>query len=217
MEKMSSSKIKEGLEGIADEVLDDVQEEAVILILQAEKEGKDLLKAAKSDSYKQYTKIMAEAVLKVDSEKRKVNSVADVEVRNRLLKKKEDLVELVFKKASLKLLEVVNTDNYFEYLLRLIKEASLQIGSKSMIVEVNSKDKAWLEQGNLERLSNNLKLNLRLAEETSSSIGGCKVQSIDGKLVYDNTLENRIQQLKPNLRLEIVKVLFLREESANVS
>jgi vacuolar-type H+-ATPase subunit E/Vma4 len=48
-------------------------------------------------------------------------------------------------------------------------------------------------------------------------MGGCKVQTTDGKLVYDNTFENRIEQLKPTLRLEVAKILFQKEESPNVS
>jgi V/A-type H+/Na+-transporting ATPase subunit E len=214
---MSKARIKEGLEGIAREVLADVQKEADIIILKAEKEAKEILKVAKDDSDKIYATVMAEVVTKASSEKRKMDSKSDVDVRNRLLMVKDALVQTTFEKAQLRLNEFINEDTYHEFLLRLIEEASRKIGSKNLMVQVNSKDKVWLTQENIDILSKRLRLDLILAEETIPSMGGCKVQTTDGKLVYDNTFENRIEQIKPTLRLEVAKILFQKEESPNVS
>jgi vacuolar-type H+-ATPase subunit E/Vma4 len=120
---MSKARIKEGLEGIAREVLADVQKEADIIILKAEKEAKEILKVAKDDSDKIYATVMAEAVTKASSEKRKMDSKADVDVRNRLLMVKDALVQTTFEKAQLRLNEFINEDTYHEFLLRLIEEA----------------------------------------------------------------------------------------------
>jgi vacuolar-type H+-ATPase subunit E/Vma4 len=42
-------------------------------------------------------------------------------------------------------------------------------------------------------------------------IGGCKIQSADGKIVYDNTLDHRLEELRPELRVEAAKILFGRQ------
>jgi V/A-type H+/Na+-transporting ATPase subunit E len=214
---MSTARIKEGLEGIASEVLADVQKEAEITILKAEKEAKETLKVAKDDSDKIYATIMAEAMTKASSERIKMDSKADVEVRNRLLKIKDALVESIFEKAQLRLFDFVSEGTYNEFLLKLIEEAARKIGSKKVTIQVNSKDKVWLTEENIGILSKRLRVDLILAEETIPCIGGCKVQTTDGKLVYDNTFENRIEQLRPALRLEVAKILFQKEESPNVS
>jgi vacuolar-type H+-ATPase subunit E/Vma4 len=49
---------------------------------------------------------------------------------------------------------------------------------------------------------------LRLIEKTSEYIGGCIIQTEDGKIIFDVTLDNRLEELKPVLRVEIAKTLF---------
>jgi vacuolar-type H+-ATPase subunit E/Vma4 len=211
---MTTPNIKEGLEGIANEVLSDIQKEAETLILQAQKEAKEILKAAKVESDKIYTMILSETMAKASLEKRKIESTADVEARNRFLQVKEEIVELSFVKAQEKLNEFVqDEDEYFDFLVRSIEEAAVKIGEEQLIVQVNSRDKDWLSKGNLNSLSKKLNLSFELAVETLSCIGGSKVQAIDGKLVYDNTLENRFHLLKPTLRIEAAKILFQKEGS----
>ncbi len=205
------SKIKQGLTAIASEVLEEVRIEAEAIILDAEKEAKETLKAAKEEADKTYEDIVNEANAKSAGERRKIESLTQVETRNRLLQEKEALVDEAFDKTLAKLKDFVKTEEYQSILEALILEAAKKMGSKSLVVYVNSKDKAWLEQGNLSNLSKKLRVGLKLADKAEECIGGCKVQTVDGKILYDNTLENRLQQFKPTLRLEVAKILFAKE------
>jgi vacuolar-type H+-ATPase subunit E/Vma4 len=49
---------------------------------------------------------------------------------------------------------------------------------------------------------------LRLSDKTEDYLGGCVIQTEDGKIIYDVTLDNRLQELKPVLRVELAKILF---------
>ena len=40
------------------------------------------------------------------------------------------------------------------------------------------------------------KVEFKLSEQTPNFIGGCKVQTEDGKIVYDGTLDNRLSGVK---------------------
>jgi len=60
----------------------------------------------------------------------------------------------------------------------------------------------------LNRLSKKLRRELNLSDENEDFIGGCKIQTIDGKITYDSTIDNRLQELKPALRVEVAKILF---------
>jgi vacuolar-type H+-ATPase subunit E/Vma4 len=42
-------------------------------------------------------------------------------------------------------------------------------------------------------------------------MGGCVIQTGDGKVTYDSTIDNRLKELKPNLRVEVAKILFEKE------
>ena len=205
---MSLTRIKDGLTAIASEVLEDVSKEAEAIILKTEADAKEILKTGKKEAAKIYTIKVTEAKAKTEVEKRRIESLTEVEVRNQLLQTKETLVDEAFDKAVARINEFVKTKAYHDYLLKFIQEAVKKVGSKNLTVHVNSKDKNWLEKDQLENLSKKLHFDLKLAEQTENCVGGCKIQTNDGKVIYDNTIENRLQQLKPELRIEVVRIFF---------
>jgi V/A-type H+-transporting ATPase subunit E len=202
---------KSGVAAIADEVVGDIQKEAEAAILAAETQAKETLRAAKEQADRTYHATLEEAKVKAEAEKRKIASLAEVEERNRLLQVKEDLVDETFEKALVKLKEYAKTEEYHSYLLRLIEDIAQKMEKKVLVVEVNSKDKAWLTEDTLKDASRKLHVEFRISEQTQDYIGGCKVQSEDGKIVYNGSLDNRLEELKPELRAKIAKTLFGEE------
>ena len=200
--------IKNGLSAIAKDVLGDVQKEAETAILVAEGEAKATLKAAKEQADHSYRAKITQAKLKAEAEKRKIVSVTEVEMRNRLLQTKEDLVDAAFEKAFSKLENFVETDDYRDYLFKIIQSAAKRIGQKDLAIQVNAKDKDWLTPDVLKSLSKKLHCELKLSEKTGNYLGGCIIQTGDGKIILDVTLDNRLQELKPVLRVELAKILF---------
>jgi len=200
--------VKNGISAIAKDVVGDVQKDAEAIILAAENEAKTTLKAAKEQADQNYRAIITQAKTKAEAEKRKIASVTDVEMRNRLLQTKEDLVDVAFEKALVELKNFTETADYHDYLLKVIQSAAQKMGQKDLVVQVNPKDKAWLTLDVLKRLSKKLHCELRLSDKTEDYIGGCIIQTEDGKIIYDATLDNRLQELKPVLRVELAKTLF---------
>jgi V/A-type H+/Na+-transporting ATPase subunit E len=200
--------IKNGLSAIAKDVLGDVQKEAETAILVAEGEAKATLKAAKEQADHNYRAKITQAKLKAEAEKRKIVSVTEVEMRNRLLQTKEDLVDAAFEKAFSKLENFVETDDYRDYLFKIIQSAAKRIGQEDLAIQVNAKDKDWLTPDVLKSLSKKLHCELKLSEKTGNYFGGCIIQTGDGKIILDVTLDNRLQELKPVLRVELAKILF---------
>ncbi len=200
--------VKNGISAIAKDVVGDVQKEAEAIILAAENEAKATLKAAKEQADQNFKAIITQAKSKAEAEKRKIASVTEVEMRNRLLQTKEDLVDAAFEKALVELRNFVETDDYHDYLLKIIQNAAERIGQKNLVIQVNAKDKEWLTQDVLKRLSKKLHCELRLSEKTGDYLGGCIIQTEDGKIIFDVTLDNRLQELKPVLRVELAKILF---------
>lgn len=200
--------VKTGVSAIANEVIGDVQKEAEGIILAAENQAKETLRVAKEHANQTYRTMIDEAKEKAEAEKRKIESIAEVEIRNRLLKTKEELVDLAFEKALIKLKNFVNTEEYQTYLLKLIEEIAEKMDQKVLVVEVNAKDKGWLKPEMLKHASKKLNVEFKISKQTQDYIGGCRIQTEDGKMVYDATLNNRLEELKPELRAEIAKKLF---------
>ncbi len=203
--------IKDGLSAIANEVLGDVEKEAEAIIISAENQAKETLKVGKEQAVQNYQTLMNQATAKAEGERRKIASVTEVEMRNRLLQTKEGLVNTAFDKALVKLKDFVTTEEYHGYLLKLIEEVCGRIGQKNLVIQVNAKDKGWLTQDMLNRLSKKLHCTIKLSEQTEDFIGGCKIETLDGKITYDSTIDNRLEELKPTLRVEVAKILFVTE------
>ncbi|MCW4023461.1 MAG: V-type ATP synthase subunit E [Candidatus Bathyarchaeota archaeon] len=204
--------VKNGISAIATQILGDVQKESEAVIAAAETQAKETLKQAKAEAEKAYAKTIAQANIKADAEQRRIASLTEVEMRNRLLTAKEEMVNEAFQKALGSLTDFVKTKKYQTYLLKQIEESSQKIGSKNLIVQVSAQDKEWLVQEKLEHLSKKLNLNLQLSKESIGCLGGCIIQAEDGKIVWDNTLDHRLEELKPVLRVEVAKILFAKED-----
>jgi V/A-type H+-transporting ATPase subunit E len=208
---LAMASIKKGLVAIATEILEDVKSEVQKIIRDAEKEAQEILEKAKEDAEKTYAELLADAQSKGEIEKRKMKSSTEVEVRNRLLRAKEELVNAAFDEALIRLNEFVQTESYHNHLLKLIQEAVKEIDSDTLVIYVNSKDREWLLNNNLDKLSGKLRVKLILTDETENCIGGCILKTPDGKMSYDNTFESRLQLLRPLLRIRVAEMLFGKE------
>jgi V/A-type H+/Na+-transporting ATPase subunit E len=200
--------IKNGISAISDEVVGDAQREAEAAILAAEKEAKEALQTAKREADEKYRELVGHAKAKAESERRKIASVTEVEMRNRLLASKEELVDAAFEKAIAKFRSFVETDEYKIYLVKLIEEVARKIGQKDLVVEVKAADASWLTQETLKSLSEKLHAELKLVKSNEQFIGGCIIQTGDGKIIYNSTIDTMLDELKPTLRVEVAKILF---------
>jgi V/A-type H+/Na+-transporting ATPase subunit E len=203
--------VKIGLSAIASEVLGDVQKEAEAIIVDAKRQAKEILGQAKVEAEKHYAQEMAEAKMNAEAEQRKIASLTQVEMRNSVLSAKEVLVEEAFQKAVEDLSSYVKTEPYQKYLIKLIESSIQKIHSENLTVQLNAQDKTRLKQLTLNKLAKKHNLTLQLSNQTLDCIGGCKIQSTDGKIVYDATLDHRLEEQKAELRVEAAKILFGRQ------
>jgi V/A-type H+-transporting ATPase subunit E len=200
--------IKTGISAISNEVLGDIQNEAEALIRAAETQAKETLKVAKNKADLKYRETLNQTKARAITERRKIASVTEVEMRNNLLQTKEELVNIAFQKTVDKLKKYAETKEYRSYLLKLIEETAKRIGKKDLIIQINSKDAQWLTEDKIKSLAKKIDTDLKISESTEQFIGGCTVQTSDGKIIYNNTIDNRLEELKPTLRIELAKILF---------
>lgn len=199
---------KNGVTAIADEVIGAAQKEAEAVISAAENVSNETLHKAKEQADKIRQETFNQVNARIESEKRKIASVTEVDIRNRLLQTKEDLVDVAFEKAFVKIKDFVSTEDYHDYFLKLIADAAKTLGQKNLVLHVNAKDYDWIKQITLKDLSSKLHLDLKLSDKTEDYIGSCKIRTADDKVIFDATLDNKLQELKPFLRVEVAKKLF---------
>ena len=200
--------VKTGISAISNEVLGDVQKEAEAIIKAAEAEAKETLQTAKREADQKYREELNIAKAKATADRRKIASITEVDMRNQLLQAKEDLVNSALQKAVEKFNSFVETKEYHAYLLKLVEKTAQKIGKKSLTIQVNARDAQWLTQEKIQPLAQKLQANLKISSCADQFIGGCIVQTSDEKIIYNNTIDNRLEELKPILRVEIAKILF---------
>ncbi|MFV9677694.1 MAG: V-type ATP synthase subunit E [Methanosarcinales archaeon] len=171
----------------------------------------------------------------IEAEEAKGRETKERIVRAARLKAKKhrwDIEEELIQKAleaAMKRIPTVKSEGfkgteYSPILASLIKEAAQSIiagggaASSELEVVISAEDETYVNSAMLNETSAELsaggvKIDLALSEERMRSVGGVIVRRKDGKIVVDNTLEQRLGRFSTNVREDIVKELFKGKES----
>jgi vacuolar-type H+-ATPase subunit E/Vma4 len=209
---MSLSSISKGLSGIAKEVLEDVEKEAESIILEAGSQAEKILEEAEKEAGRRYRSIVKEGEEKKEAERKEKTILFEIETKNRLLQAQEKVIDEVFEKALNRLREYTSTREYQDCLSRLIVDACKKMNANKLVIQLNHNDYSAMTEERLKKLSKELGVKLDKSDKPINIVGGVVVKSSDGKIVVNNTFENRLNMLKSNLRVKIANILF-REES----
>jgi len=205
------SNISRGLASITKEILEDAERDARNIISRAEAEAERILKHAKEEAERRYEEIIKKGKERIKDKKRQAISLFELETKNNLLEAKEEIIEEVYDEAIKRLRQYTLTEEYTNCIFRLMREASRQINSDALIIRLNERDHQILTKKRLDELSRKLGVKIIKSDEKINCIGGVVVTSLDGKIIVDNTFENRLRILKDSLRTKIAKILFEEE------
>jgi len=145
----------------------------------------------------EFDKIISDGKKEADKIEKQIIGSSDLGARNKQLLALEDAVDKVFTKA---LDEIANTDrsgNYADLIKSLLDESTKILGTTEITVYTNAKDKDVV-QSTLSQFSG-----AELSSNPIDCIGGVIIKSKDGTMTFDNTLDSRIERLKPLIRKEI--------------
>ncbi|MGY5151208.1 MAG: V-type ATP synthase subunit E [Candidatus Nitrosopumilus sp. bin_6a] len=178
------------------------------ILSQTEKEIESNISSALSDSQKtlddalpnlerEYDKIIADGKKEADKIEKQITGGADIEARNKQLLALEESVDKVFKSALDQIANADRSGDYANLIKSLLEESTKILGTSEIIVFTNSKDKDVV-QSSLSGFPGS-----ELSSETIECLGGVKIKSKDGAMTFDNTLDARIERLKPLIRKDI--------------
>lgn len=145
----------------------------------------------------EYEKILSDGKKEAEKIEKQIIGSADIEARNKQLMALEDAVDKVFSKALDQIANADRSDDYSNLIKTMIEEATQILGTPEITVSTNAKDKDVV-QSTLSQFSG-----AELSSETIDCLGGIVVKSKDGAMTFDNTIDARIERLKPLIRKEI--------------
>ena len=185
------------LEKTVDKILDQSENELLLSIKQSLDDSKNTLSNSLSSLEQEYDRILVDGKKEADKLQKQITGSASLEARNKQLLLVEDSVEKVFTKAIEKLNDLVRNEDYTKLVFQLLDESVKGLGTSNVIVECNSKDKSVI-QSILSKFPD-----ATLSSNTVNCLGGVIVKSKDGSMSFDNTIDARIERLKPLIRKDI--------------
>ena len=185
------------LEATIDKILNQTESELLASLKKSFDESNETLSKSQNSLEQEYERILNEGTKEAEKLEKQIIGSSDLESRNKQLLLVEESIEKVFDKALDKIKNSNRDQNYSKLLESLIKEATTALGTTEVVVTTNSKDKDLI-QPLLQSFSGS-----ELSSETIDCLGGVQVKSKDGSMTFDNTIDARIQRLKPLIRKEI--------------
>ena len=185
------------LESTIDKILKNTEHDILANIKSGLDESQQNLDAAIPKLESEYDKIISDGNKEADKIEKQITGSADIEARNKHLMALEEAVDRVFSTALDQIANADRSGDYSNLIKTLIEEATKILGTSEIIISTNAKDKD-IVQSALSQFSG-----AELSSETIDCLGGIKVKSKDGAMTFDNTIDARIERLKPLIRKDI--------------
>ena len=145
----------------------------------------------------EYEKIIADGKKEADKIEKQIIGSADLQSRNKTLLIVQESTDKVLEKAKEKISNMDRNSEYSNLIVKLLTEATSALDTSDVIVFTNSKDKDVVQSA-VSNISG-----AELSNDTIDCMGGVKVTSKDGSMSFDNTIDARIELLKPLIRKDI--------------
>ena len=145
----------------------------------------------------EYEKIIADGKKEADKIEKQIIGSADLQSRNKTLLIVQESTDKVLEKAKEKISNMDRNSEYSNLIAKLLTEATSALNTSDVIVFTNSKDKDVVQSA-VSSISG-----AELSNDTIDCMGGVKVTSKDGSMSFDNTIDARIELLKPLIRKDI--------------
>ena len=185
------------LEQSIDKILKKTEDEILTNLKNSGSESKQTLDDALQKLEGEYDKIISDGNKEADKIEKQIIGSSDLEARNKQLMALEEGVNKVFSKALDEITNTARSGDYSNLIKSLLDESTKILGTTEVIVSTNTKDKD-LVQSTLSQFPGS-----ELSSELIDCLGGVMIKSKDGTTSFDNTLDARIERLKPLIRKEI--------------
>ncbi len=183
------------LEQTIDKILNKTKEGILSGITSTLKESHKTLDDAIPTLEQEYDKIISDGNKEAEKIAQQLVGSANLEARNKQLLVLEDAVNRVFTKALDQISDTDRSGEYANLITSLLNEATNILGTSEVVVYTNERDRDIVQTL--------LPTGSELSPDVIKCLGGVRVQSKDGTITFDNTLDARIERMKPLIRKEI--------------
>lgn len=194
------------MERTIDKVLSQTESELISKIDSGFQDSLSKLDASRTTLQTEYEIIIESAKKEAENLKRQIIGSSRLSARNKELILIESAVNEIFSKAKEKLQSKSSDKLYKDLLRKMIEESVSRLDYPEIIIESNKTDFDAVKKI-LQDLTINKKVKLSLSKKPIEIVGGIRAHSADESMTLDNTLDSKIERLKPLIRKEVVQLL----------
>ena len=186
----SNSQLEQAIDKILNKTQNNILSEIQSALTDSQQNLDDSIPKLESE----FDKIISDGRKEAEKIERQIVGGADIEARNKQLMALEESVEKVFSKALEQIANADRSGDYSNLIKTLLTESTQVLGTSEITVLTNTKDKDVV-QSVLSQFPGS-----ELSSETIDCLGGIIAKSKDGAMTFDNTINARIDRLKPLIR-----------------
>tara|TARA_B110001454_G_C12599616_1_gene383884 strand:- start:235 stop:834 length:600 start_codon:yes stop_codon:yes gene_type:complete len=186
----TNSQLEQAIDKILNKTQNDILSEIQSALTDSQQNLDDSIPKLESE----FDKIISDGKKEAEKIERQIVGGADIEARNKQLIALEESVNKVFTKALEQIENADRSGDYSILIKTLLTESTQVLGTSDITVLTNTKDKDVV-QSVLSQFPGS-----KLSSETINCLGGIIAKSKDGAMTFDNTINARINRLKPLIR-----------------
>lgn len=189
--------VDSALERTVEKILQNTEHQILTSLKEALETSESTLSNSHASFEQEYDKIISEGKKEAEKLEKQIVGNADLESRNKQLVLVEESIGKVLAKAIKEIKDADRNKDYTKLISSMLQESIDAIGASDIVIQTNSKDKTVVES-----LLSKFK-GATLSTEMIDCLGGIKVKSKDGTMTFDNTIDARLERMKPLIRKDI--------------
>ena len=195
------------LEEIIREVVDEAVREYEKMIDQALEEGLSRLRKHREEVSERVRNELSMISREARISSVKMVSQAEMEAKKKYLNAIEEIVRSVVEESFKRIEQIKDTEKYERALESLIRGAVEALGGKKFKVSCSDEDREMVSRISA-RIGKELGVEISLEPEPIKTVGGVRVKNEDGSAMLDNTVEARLERMRSEIRVMIIKHLL---------
>ncbi|HEX7433326.1 MAG TPA: V-type ATP synthase subunit E family protein [Anaerolineaceae bacterium] len=199
--------LAENIESLSRAVLSEASAEAELILADARAKADAILQRAQEQAMAERAEIIERAQLEATRLRGQTVATTQMKARTMELEHREKLLDSVFSSVREQLSSIQLWTDYSQICQRLLREALTQLKTDNVVVRADKKTMTSLTNQVLAETAKQFNVHLTVGEPLVDRIG-ISLETADGHLQYDNTLETRLSRLQNNLRSPVYHLLI---------
>jgi vacuolar-type H+-ATPase subunit E/Vma4 len=199
--------LEENIETLSQRMLNDANVEAEKILAEARAKANEIKKRGQAQADAECKAIFERAQQERERMRGQAVATTELKARNDQLEFREQLLDEVFKATGDKISTIQQWNNYDEIAIMLLKDALMHLKNYPVQVKVDPVIWKLIPEARLVQIAKDLNVEVTGFSELSQGTGVI-VETADGHLNYDNTLETRLARLQNSLRAPVFHILM---------